>query len=162
MMPEQRQSCVLFGAGQVGGRAVAALLATGFARPIRLFGAETWPPSEPPPLLKRFLFDGMEPKALLLPGVPTMAESDVVAMLGRAAATIDRDRRLVRLADLDAIPTTLSSWRRRPGPAPLPSWTQTARRPCPPDNRGRRRDSHRRLADSAVLVRNLLGSPKAQ
>ena len=68
MMPEQRQSCVLFGAGQVGGRAVAALLATGFARPIRLFGAETWPPSEPPPLLKRFLFDGMEPKALLLPG----------------------------------------------------------------------------------------------
>lgn len=94
---------LIVGAGHAGGAAALALRELGFSGSIRLIGEEPEPPYERPTLSKEFLA-GVEPAPVYLAETARWAELRVDLTLGVAAVAIDRENRLVRLADGSAAP----------------------------------------------------------
>ena len=90
---------VIIGAGQAAAQAIATLRAEGFTGALTLLGDETFPPYQRPPLSKAYLAGTMERDRLFLKPAAFYAEAKCEMILGSAAATVDRARRTVTLAD---------------------------------------------------------------
>jgi NADPH-dependent 2,4-dienoyl-CoA reductase/sulfur reductase-like enzyme len=95
---------VVVGAGQAGGRAVEALRNHGFAGHITLIGDEGEHPYERPSLSKEMLHGG-EPEAIAWIQKPEFyAAQNISLKPTNAAVAIDPERRIVSLADGEALP----------------------------------------------------------
>ena len=95
---------VIIGGGLAGASAAFALREAGFAGSVTLVGDEPHHPYERPPLSKAYL-RGEEPAegARFRPADDYM-EADISLRLGARALTVDREGRLVRLADGTELP----------------------------------------------------------
>jgi NADPH-dependent 2,4-dienoyl-CoA reductase/sulfur reductase-like enzyme len=103
MQTQSTQTFVVIGAGQAGGRAVEAMRHAGFAGRIDLVGAEPHLPYERPPLSKELLAADAGDLQTMFKRA-WFAEHDIELHLGVAASAIDRDAKVVRLADGTALP----------------------------------------------------------
>jgi 3-phenylpropionate/trans-cinnamate dioxygenase ferredoxin reductase subunit len=90
---------VIVGAGQAGGQAIETLRRRGHRGPITLIGEESLLPYQRPPLSKKFLSGMMDADRLLIRHAAHYAEHAVDTRLGFAAVRIDRDRKMVEIAD---------------------------------------------------------------
>ncbi len=95
---------VIVGAGECGAAAAAALRDNGFAGSLTLVGAESLPPYERPPLSKASLVSADEPTPVLAATAERLADLDVAFISGIAVEVIQRDDRVVRLADARELP----------------------------------------------------------
>ncbi|MGN8113538.1 NAD(P)/FAD-dependent oxidoreductase [Labrys sp. 22185] len=94
---------VIVGAGEAGARAAFALREKGWAGAITLIGDEVHAPYERPPLSKATLLDeaGASPRYIV---AEERFEAEAITHLAkRSVVAIDRDRRLVRLDDGNAL-----------------------------------------------------------
>ncbi len=94
---------VIIGAGQAGAQAVATLRAEGFTGSITMIGDEPFLPYQRPPLSKAYLQGKLERERLFLKPESFYAKSKVDMILGMAAASIDRAKKVVTLCDGRAI-----------------------------------------------------------
>ena len=95
-----RETFVVIGGGQAGGRAVEAMRAQGFDGRVVLIGAERHVPYERPPLSKKLLIaDDEPPSRTYLHDEGFYAEHDIDLRLGLRATSIDRAARRVALSD---------------------------------------------------------------
>jgi 3-phenylpropionate/trans-cinnamate dioxygenase ferredoxin reductase subunit len=92
-------SIVIVGAGQGGAMAAAALRGLGYAGRLALVGRERHAPYERPPLSKTVLRDAAAEDAAAIHPHTFYTEQGIVLIRGIAAATLDRARREVGLAD---------------------------------------------------------------
>ncbi|KKB11455.1 ferredoxin reductase [Devosia geojensis] len=93
---------VIVGAGECGARAALALRGRGFDGPIHLVGEEAELPYERPPLSKAVLAeDGAPPRQVV--NEAALAERSITLHRANPAVAIDRDARIVRLADGGAL-----------------------------------------------------------
>jgi 3-phenylpropionate/trans-cinnamate dioxygenase ferredoxin reductase component len=90
---------VILGAGQAAAQLAVSLRQGGHDGPIRMVGDEPYAPYQRPPLSKAFLKERPAADSLLLRGAHYWADHKVELVLGTAAATIDRARKLVSLRD---------------------------------------------------------------
>jgi 3-phenylpropionate/trans-cinnamate dioxygenase ferredoxin reductase subunit len=93
---------VIVGAGLAGLRGAEALRDAGFDGSLTVIGDEPRPPYDRPPLSKQVLTGFAPPEGTELPRLRPL--DDVEWELGVAATGLDRDRRVVRLADGREIP----------------------------------------------------------
>jgi 3-phenylpropionate/trans-cinnamate dioxygenase ferredoxin reductase subunit len=101
---EMSERIVIIGAGQAGAQAVASLRAEGFAGSITLVGDEPYLPYQRPPLSKAYLQGKFERERLFLKPESFYADSKVELILGVAAASIDRAKKVVTLTDGRILP----------------------------------------------------------
>jgi 3-phenylpropionate/trans-cinnamate dioxygenase ferredoxin reductase component len=90
---------LIVGAGQAAAQAVETLRKRGHSGPITLIGDEELLPYQRPPLSKKYLAGAMERDRLLIRHAPHYLEHGVDLRLGFPAVKIDRERRLVEVAD---------------------------------------------------------------
>ncbi|MFI6159781.1 NAD(P)/FAD-dependent oxidoreductase [Micromonospora haikouensis] len=95
---------VIVGASLAGLRTAQHLRALGYADPVTLVGAEPHLPYDRPPLSKQVLLGEWPASRTHLVTEGQLAELRVDARLGAAATGLDRDRRLVTLADGGLVP----------------------------------------------------------
>ncbi|WP_228986840.1 NAD(P)/FAD-dependent oxidoreductase, partial [Micromonospora sp. DH13] len=95
---------VIVGASLAGLRTAQHLRALGYADPVTLVGAEPHLPYDRPPLSKQVLLGEWPASRTHLVTEGQLAELRVDARLGAAATGLDRDRRLLTLADGGLIP----------------------------------------------------------
>ncbi|ECF1263577.1 ferredoxin reductase, partial [Salmonella enterica subsp. enterica serovar Uganda] len=94
---------VIVGAGECGARAALELREAGYAGPVTLVGAEIHLPYERPPLSKDAMTEEeAQPRTVL--DETRLAELGVRHIAGNAAETIDRQARILRLADGSVLP----------------------------------------------------------
>ncbi len=93
-------SIVIVGAGQAGASAAAKLRQLGFDGSIDLIGNEPELPYQRPPLSKKYLTGELDAERLLLHPHAFYAERNITLHLGTTITDIDRDRSVIRLADL--------------------------------------------------------------
>ncbi|MFV2120713.1 NAD(P)/FAD-dependent oxidoreductase, partial [Streptomyces sp. Act-28] len=102
-MVDVDETFVIVGAGLAGAKAAETLRAEGFSGRVILIGDERDHPYERPPLSKGYL-SGREARDSLFVHEPAWyARSDVELHLGQPVTAVDRDHRVVRLADGTAI-----------------------------------------------------------
>lgn len=89
---------VVIGAGQAGGRAVEAMRAAGFAGRIVLVGEESYPPYERPPLSKKLLTGGVEPRSAYVNPAAYYGDHGIELVTGVAAQAVDAKAGRVRLS----------------------------------------------------------------
>ena len=112
------QKFVIVGAGLAGAKAAEALRAEGFTGSITLIGDEPHRPYERPPLSKGYLQGSSDRETVFVHPEDWYREQNVKLRHGAAAQRIDRDDRVVVLADGSSVPydklllTTGSSPRR--------------------------------------------------
>ncbi len=111
----------MVGAGLAGFRAAQSLRQHGFAGSLTIIGDEMHQPYDRPPLSKQLLSGTYTREQCMLPG-----EVDGVTwLLGQPAASLDRDRRAVTLADATEVRydgLIIATGRRaRPWPGPAPA-----------------------------------------
>jgi NADPH-dependent 2,4-dienoyl-CoA reductase/sulfur reductase-like enzyme len=94
---------VVVGAGQAGGRAVEALRSHGFAGHITLIGDEDEHPYERPSLSKEMLQAEVPETVAWVQKPEFYAAQNISLRPGAAAVAIDRERRIVSLADGEAL-----------------------------------------------------------
>ena len=112
---------VIIGAGECGTRAALALRETGYAGPVTLLGSERHAPYERPPLSKdALLAEAPAPKGIA--GAVELADAGIDFRCGATAAAVDRDRRIIILADGNELPYArlLLATGARPRQLPLP------------------------------------------
>ncbi|MBX9456823.1 MAG: FAD-dependent oxidoreductase [Rhizobium sp.] len=90
---------VIIGAGQAGSSVAAILRSSGYSRAISLIGDEPIPPYQRPPLSKAFLKDEIGVDGLRLRSDSFHSDQKIDFRPGVMAERIDRDARMVRLAD---------------------------------------------------------------
>ncbi|MAM63888.1 FAD-dependent oxidoreductase [Maritimibacter sp. UBA3975] len=90
---------VVIGAGQAGAALVAKLRHLGFEGAVTLVGEETSPPYQRPPLSKAYLLGDMELPRLYLRPESFYPDHDIDLVTGTRAEAIDREAKVVRLAD---------------------------------------------------------------
>src|SRR5258706_4458910 len=95
---------VIVGAGHAGGSAAAFLRNSGFSGQITLIGDEPLAPYQRPPLSKAWLKGEANGESLQLRPAHFYAEHDVSLRLCTQALAIDRQRRLVHVADGQSVP----------------------------------------------------------
>ncbi|MCU1431216.1 MAG: FAD-dependent pyridine nucleotide-disulfide oxidoreductase [Actinotalea sp.] len=100
------QVTVVVGAGLTAGTAVTTLREHGYAGRIVLVGDELHAPYERPPLSKAFLQGDAKRDSLDVHPLRWYPEHDVELRLGTRVTAIDRDARVVVLADGDRLPWT--------------------------------------------------------
>jgi 3-phenylpropionate/trans-cinnamate dioxygenase ferredoxin reductase subunit len=89
---------VIIGAGECGTRAALALREAGYDGPVTLIGSEPHAPYERPPLSKDALItEAPAPKGIA--GADGLAAAGIDFRRGAAATAVDRDRRIIVLAD---------------------------------------------------------------
>ena len=97
-----RQSFVVIGAGQAAARAAKAMRTAGYNGAVTIIGSEPHLPYERPLLSKALLLAAEAPTPFVFPSA-TYAELDIELRTGSTATVIDRERRVVALADGSAI-----------------------------------------------------------
>jgi 3-phenylpropionate/trans-cinnamate dioxygenase ferredoxin reductase subunit len=90
---------VIVGAGQAAAQAVATLRAEGFAGALTVIGDEPYAPYQRPPLSKAYLSGAMERDRLFLKPGEFYATANCKLIPSISAISIDRQNRLVVLAD---------------------------------------------------------------
>lgn len=90
---------VIIGAGQTAAQAVTTLRAKGFDGPIVVFGDESHPPYQRPPLSKAFLSGETSAGRLELKGAHFYEQHNVDLRLGARAVRLDPRERKVELSD---------------------------------------------------------------
>jgi len=90
---------VIIGAGQAAAQAVATLRAEGFSGNLTVVGEEPFAPYQRPPLSKAYLSGAMERDRLFLKPDAFYADARCELILGASATSIDRQNRVVSLAD---------------------------------------------------------------
>jgi 3-phenylpropionate/trans-cinnamate dioxygenase ferredoxin reductase component len=99
-----RTRTIIVGAGHAGGRAAEALRKADPAREIILFGRESHPPYERPPLSKAVLAGTAAPHDSYLHPTGWYPENDIDLRLATGVAAIDRASREVMLEDGPPVP----------------------------------------------------------
>jgi len=94
-----REGVVIIGAGEAGARAAIGLREARWTGSITLFGDETHPPYERPPLSKAVLTASAPPAASFIIREGQLSELDIVLETGVAVTAIDRLAHSVTLAD---------------------------------------------------------------
>jgi 3-phenylpropionate/trans-cinnamate dioxygenase ferredoxin reductase component len=100
----KRERIVIIGAGLSGATAAGELRDRGFDGEIHLIGEEAQQPYNRPPLSKGYLRGQERFEDQLVHPSAFYAERDITRRLGRRAAHIDAQRRIVRLADGEEVP----------------------------------------------------------
>lgn len=90
---------VIIGAGQAGSSVAATLRSSGYGGAISLIGGEPVPPYQRPPLSKAFLKDEIGFDGLRLRSDSFLGDQKIDFRPGVMAERIDRDARMVKLAD---------------------------------------------------------------
>lgn len=113
---------VIVGAGQAGLQLAESLRAEGYGGRIALIGEEPAAPYHRPPLSKGMLCGGLDEEQLAIRGPEFFARKGIELIAGARVEAVDRDGRLVRLADgrsvaYDGLAFATGS-RPRPYPAP--------------------------------------------
>lgn len=90
---------VVVGAGQAAAEFVRVLRQQGFGDPILVFGRETFPPYDRPPLSKIFLSQNADPERLLLRNREAYKQSGVELFTGCTVDEIDPGANAIRLSD---------------------------------------------------------------
>ncbi|WP_411080837.1 NAD(P)/FAD-dependent oxidoreductase [Streptomyces sp. cmx-18-6] len=90
-------SVVVAGAGQAGFETAAALRGRGFEGRVTLIGDEPHLPGRRPPLSKGYLAGTVPAEEIALRPASFYADQDIELMTGQRVASIDRERRAVRL-----------------------------------------------------------------
>lgn len=98
------RSIVIIGAGQAGGWIGKTLRDQRFLGKIVLVGDELHPPYERPPLSKDVLLGSRSPESAYLWPLSKFTELDIDLMLGCRATSIDRAKKIVTLANGQALP----------------------------------------------------------
>lgn len=115
------ESIVVVGAGLAGFRAAQSLRKHGFAGSLTIIGDEVHQPYDRPPLSKQLLSGAYTRERCMLPGEVEGA----TWLLGQPATSLDRDRRVVTLADETDVAydgLIIATGRRaRPWPGPAPA-----------------------------------------
>ena len=101
MTDGQRPGIVVVGASLAGLRGAEALRDGGYDGPLTLVGDEPHRPYDRPPLSKHVLAGELHPDATALPQLTRLRAQ---WRLGLPAVALDRDRRVVRLADGATLP----------------------------------------------------------
>jgi 3-phenylpropionate/trans-cinnamate dioxygenase ferredoxin reductase subunit len=94
---------VIVGAGQAAHQLAVSAREFGYAGPITMIGDEPHLPYQRPPLSKTFLTDTVESERLALAAPDFYAQTCISAQIGRKVTGIDRQRRLVRMDDGEAV-----------------------------------------------------------
>jgi 3-phenylpropionate/trans-cinnamate dioxygenase ferredoxin reductase subunit len=97
-------SMVIVGGGKAGARAAVAFRENAWKGPVTLISDEALAPYDRPPLSKSAIMDEAEPQPTYLLDEGMMASLEVNFLRGSAATAIDRDARIVSLADGRKIP----------------------------------------------------------
>ncbi len=100
----QAARIVVIGAGQAGFSACARLRALGHDGSITLIGDESHPPYQRPPLSKAYLLGETTKERLHLRPLSFYAEKGIHLMMSSTVEAIERNMRIVRLADGSSIP----------------------------------------------------------
>jgi 3-phenylpropionate/trans-cinnamate dioxygenase ferredoxin reductase component len=100
----RRERIVIIGAGLSGATAAGELRDRGFDGEIHLIGEESRQPYNRPPLSKGYLRGQERFEDQLVHPPAFYAERDITCTLGRRAAHIDAQRKIVRLADGEEVP----------------------------------------------------------
>jgi 3-phenylpropionate/trans-cinnamate dioxygenase ferredoxin reductase subunit len=95
---------VIIGAGQASAQAVASLHAEGFSGTITMIGDEPYAPYQRPPLSKAYLMGTFERDRLFLKPDAFYSEAKCELILNVTAASIDRAKKTVTLADGRSVP----------------------------------------------------------
>jgi 3-phenylpropionate/trans-cinnamate dioxygenase ferredoxin reductase subunit len=95
---------VIIGAGMAGHRAVISLRASNYEGPITLIGEENLMPYDRPPLSKAAIAEEAEPTPVWLMDEGIAASLKAEVRLGLAAKAIDRQNKIVTLADGTTLP----------------------------------------------------------
>jgi 3-phenylpropionate/trans-cinnamate dioxygenase ferredoxin reductase subunit len=90
---------VIVGAGLAGAKAAQALRDQGFDGEIVLIGGEAWRPYERPPLSKEYLNGKSEREKMFVHPESWYADNSVDLRSETTAVSLDKERRVVRLAD---------------------------------------------------------------
>ncbi|SDA10864.1 NADPH-dependent 2,4-dienoyl-CoA reductase, sulfur reductase [Methylobacterium sp. UNC378MF] len=118
-MAQEPGRALIVGAGLAALRGAEALRAAGFSGPLTIVGDEPHPPYDRPPLSKHVLTGAIPADATTLPGVGGLAAD---WQLGSAALRLDRQARMVGLADGRTLPydrlLIATGTRARPWPNP--------------------------------------------
>ena len=112
---------VIIGAGECGTRAALALREAGYDGPVTLIGSEAHAPYERPPLSKdAIVAEAPAPKGIA--GADGLAGAGIDFRPGATATAVDRERRVVALADGTELPYArlLLATGARPRRLPLP------------------------------------------
>jgi 3-phenylpropionate/trans-cinnamate dioxygenase ferredoxin reductase subunit len=102
-MAERTAAMVIVGAGQAGGRAALTLREQGHDGRVVLLGAEPHAPYERPPLSKTYLTGARAADDFTFAKAETLAEAGIEFRPRCEVTAIDRERRIVRLADGEEI-----------------------------------------------------------
>ena len=105
-MPDQKQSCVIVGAGHGAAQIVASLRQEGWTNEIVLVGEEPYLPYNRPPLSKSFLSGEKNIEDLLIRGANTYDKAEVITVLGKRVVKILVHEKAVLLDDGSKIPYT--------------------------------------------------------
>jgi 3-phenylpropionate/trans-cinnamate dioxygenase ferredoxin reductase component len=97
-------SMVIVGGGKAGARAAVAFRENAWKGPVILISDEALAPYDRPPLSKAAIMDDAEPQPTYLLDEGMMASLEVNFLRGAAATAIDRDAKIVALADGRKIP----------------------------------------------------------
>jgi 3-phenylpropionate/trans-cinnamate dioxygenase ferredoxin reductase subunit len=116
------KSIVIVGGGQAGAEAARNLRQGGFTGSVRLFGRETFPPYERPPLSKALLLGKLETGRLLLGSRETYEKNGIELFTDTLVEALDIEARKLRLAsgntfNFDACVLATGAEARRP---PIP------------------------------------------
>lgn len=116
---------VIAGAGQAGAQAAFSLRQGGFDGAVVLAGDEPFPPYERPPLSKEFLKGALAEDRLFLRTADWYAKNGVELRTGCRVESIDRERRVARLAGGEDLPydALVIATGSRPRPLPVPGGT---------------------------------------
>jgi len=98
------ETVVVVGAGQAAAQLVASLRGEGFAGAITLIGEEPFVPYQRPPLSKAFLAGELAADRLFIKPEEFYAEAKCTLMLRTRAVSVDRVRKIVKLADGREVP----------------------------------------------------------
>ncbi|MBL7257175.1 NAD(P)/FAD-dependent oxidoreductase [Paractinoplanes lichenicola] len=111
---------VVVGGGLAAAKAVETLRDEGFHGPVTLIGAETDRPYERPPLSKGLLLGTDEPESVFVHSRDWYPEHNIDLRLGTTVTAIDRDAKVVRLAEGDEIAYEKLLLATGSSPRPLP------------------------------------------
>jgi 3-phenylpropionate/trans-cinnamate dioxygenase ferredoxin reductase subunit len=141
-----QSTLAIIGAGLAGDKAAVAARTAGFDGRIVLLGDEPDPPYERPPLSKQVLRNESPPDVAFLREVDDYSTYDIELRTGHAVTGLDREHRLVQLADGETVPFTT---------AILATGSEPRRLPVP----GGHLDGihHLRSIRDAVALRDALG-----
>jgi len=113
---------VVIGTGQAGFQVAASLRDGGFTGRVRLIGDEAGLPYQRPPLSKAYLAGKSDRISLNLRAEAFFSQAAIEVLSGHTVTSIDRERKVVHLADSDLVPyghlVLATGARNRPLPVP--------------------------------------------